>query len=231
MDTIMEIANRHGIPVIEDCAQSHFSEYKGKRAGTFGIAGSFSFYPGKNLGAYGDAGCIITNNDALAEKCRMYAKSGALKKPFHQFEGINSRLDGLQAAILSTKLPYILSWTDKRIENANLYDKYLADIDGITLPLRRPESKHTFHLYVIRYEQRDRLASFLNSKGIETAVHYPIALPNLPAYEYLGHIPEDFPIASNYQNRILSLPMYPELTEEMINYIAEMIRLFFNIKE
>jgi dTDP-4-amino-4,6-dideoxygalactose transaminase len=226
MDKIMEIAIRHGIPVIEDCAQSHFSEYKGRRAGTFGIAGSFSFYPGKNLGAYGDAGCIITNDDSLAEKCRMFARSGALKKPFHQIEGINSRLDGLQAAILSTKLPHILSWTEKRIINANLYDRYLSNLDGINIPLRRPDTKHTFHLYVIRLQQRDALATFLNSKGIETAIHYPIALPNLPAYTYLEHKPSDFPTASKYQNQILSLPMYPELTEEMIQYIAEMIKEF-----
>ena len=150
IDIIKSICNKHNIFLIEDCAQSHFSEYKNKKAGLTGIAGSFSFYPGKNLGAYGDAGCIITNDDALAEKCIMYARHGALKKHQHQIEGINSRLDGIQAAILSAKLPYILEWTTKRINNAMLYHKYLSGISEIVLPVVRPESKHTYHLFVIR---------------------------------------------------------------------------------
>ncbi len=130
IEVIKNICDRHKISLIEDCAQSHFSEFKGKRAGFFGHAGSISFYPGKNLGAYGDAGCIITNDDALAEKCRMYAHHGALKKHQHQIEGINSRLDGLQAAILSAKLPHLASWTEKRIQNAALYNKWLTGIPG-----------------------------------------------------------------------------------------------------
>jgi dTDP-4-amino-4,6-dideoxygalactose transaminase len=131
LGAIKDICDRHGLYLIEDCAQSHFSEYKGKRAGLTGIAGSFSFYPGKNLGAYGDAGCIMTDDGQLAERCRMFANHGALKKPFHMMEGINSRLDGLQAAVLSAKLPYILTWTEKRIANAALYNKYLAGISQI----------------------------------------------------------------------------------------------------
>ncbi len=227
IDTIMAIANRHNLYVIEDCAQSHFSEYKGRRAGTIGIAGSFSFYPGKNLGAYGDAGCIITNDDELAVKVKMFARHGALKKHQHQIEGINSRLDGLQAAILDAKLPHILHWTDLRIKNAALYDKHLADIEDIILPKVRPESKHTFHLYVIRTEKRNQLAEFLKEQGIETAVHYPVALPNMKAYEYLGHSPADFPIASEYQDKILSLPLFPELSEAQIIYAAGKIKEFF----
>jgi dTDP-4-amino-4,6-dideoxygalactose transaminase len=227
MAKIMDISAKHNIPIIEDCAQSHFSEFKGKRVGTFGVAGSFSFYPGKNLGAYGDAGCIITNDDELAAKCKMYARHGALKKHQHVLEGINSRMDGIQAAILSVKLPYILNWTDLRIKAADLYDTYLSDISGIMTPVRRNETKHTFHLYVIRTNKRDALAEFLKSKGIETTIHYPTALPNLPAYAYLGHEPTDFPIASAYQDQILSLPIYPEISEEMIAYVAESIREFF----
>src|SRR5882724_5207572 len=150
IDTIGSICKLHNIHLIEDCAQAHFSEYKGVRAGLTGIAASFSFFPGKNLGAYGDAGCMITNDDALAEKCRMFANHGALKKHHHQMEGINSRLDGLQAAILSAKLPYILEWTEKRNKNASLYNQHLSDIKEIILPKTRPESKHSFHLYVIR---------------------------------------------------------------------------------
>ncbi|MFA6127042.1 MAG: DegT/DnrJ/EryC1/StrS family aminotransferase [Bacteroidales bacterium] len=227
IDKIQEISNRHGLFVIEDCAQSHFSELKGERAGTFGIAGSFSFYPGKNLGAYGDAGCIITNDDDLAKKCKMYARHGALKKHQHKIEGINSRMDGIQAAVLSAKLPYILEWSEKRIEKADLYDNYLNSIETVITPKRRPEALHTFHLYVIRCKSRDDLAKHLKSKGIETAIHYPTALPNLEAYSYLGHSPSDFPVASSYQSQILSLPIYPELTEEMIVYIADSIKDFY----
>ncbi len=230
IEAIVEIAKRHHLYVIEDCAQSHFSEFKGRRAGTIGDAGSFSFYPGKNLGAYGDAGCIITNNDELALKVKMYARHGALKKHQHQIEGINSRMDGLQAAILDAKLPHILKWTDLRIKNAGLYDKHLAGIEDIILPKVRPDTKHTFHLYVIRTGRRNQLAEFLKENGIETAVHYPVALPNMKAYEYLGHSPADFPIASQFQDEILSLPLFPELTEQQIIYVAGKIREFFAIE-
>lgn len=228
MDTIMEIANKHGIPVMEDCAQSHFSEFKGQRAGVIGLAGSFSFYPGKNLGAYGDAGCIITNDDDLALKCKMYARHGALKKHMHEIEGINSRLDGIQAAVLSVKLPYIINWTEQRIANAEKYRKVLEGIDQIVLPALRSETKHSYHLFVIRAERRDELAKFLKENGVGTAIHYPTALPNLKAYEYLNYSKDDFPIATSYENKILSLPMFPDLSEEMINTVAEKIRLFYS---
>jgi dTDP-4-amino-4,6-dideoxygalactose transaminase len=227
MREIKSICDKRGIPMIEDCAQSHFSEFQGTRAGLFGIAASFSFYPGKNLGAYGDAGCIMTNDDALAEKCLMYARHGALKKHHHQIEGINSRLDGLQAAILSAKLPYILDWTEKRITNAHLYDQYLKDISAITLPAVRTHTKHTFHLYVIQAPNREALIKHLTAQGIETAVHYPVALPNLKAYAYLGHSPNDFPVATRLQSQILSLPMYAEMTEEMIRYVAASVTGFY----
>jgi dTDP-4-amino-4,6-dideoxygalactose transaminase len=228
MDEVMRIADKYHLPVIEDCAQSHFSEFKNKRVGTFGIAASFSFYPGKNLGAYGDAGAIITNNTELAEKCKMYARHGALKKHQHQIEGINSRLDGLQAAILSAKLPHILNWTAARIRCADVYDQLLSQIPSIVTPKRRENSRHTFHLYVIRAENRDGLAQHLKECNIETAIHYPTALPNLPAYEYLGHLFDSFPVASAYQNQILSLPIYPELSREQINYVVESIRIFYS---
>jgi dTDP-4-amino-4,6-dideoxygalactose transaminase len=228
IEVLKKICDKYGIPLIEDCAQSHFSEYRGQRAGLTGIAGSFSFYPGKNLGAYGDAGCIITNDATLAEKCRMYASHGALKKHHHQIEGINSRLDGLQAAILSAKLPYILEWTEQRISKAALYDRYLQDIRQIVLPKVRPDSKHTYHLYVIRAERRNELMEYLKQHGIETAIHYPTPLPSLPAYKYLGHTPADFPVATRLQGEILSLPIYPEVTEEAIRYVGETIRQFYN---
>jgi dTDP-4-amino-4,6-dideoxygalactose transaminase len=212
LDKIESICKKHKIHLIEDCAQSHFSEFNGRRAGTVGIAGSFSFYPGKDLGAYGDAGCIITNDDEMAARFRMYANHGALIKHQHEMEGINSRMDGLQAAILTAKLPYILQWTEQRIKNAALYDKYLAGIEGISIPKVRPNTKHTYHLYVLKAQRRDELMAFLKERGIETAIHYPTALPNLPAYAHLG---------------ILSLPMYPELAEDQIIYIADSIRSFY----
>jgi len=228
MDLIIDLAKQHGLFVIEDCAQSHFSEFNGHRAGTMGIAGSFSFYPGKNLGAYGDAGCIITNDDELAEKCRIYSRHGAKVKHKHVIEGINSRLDGMQAAILSVKLDYIREWTEKRIAHAFQYNQMLSGIKAIVTPVIRPESKHTFHLYVIRVENRNELIAFLNESGIETAIHYPKALHNLPAYQYLGYMPDDFKIANAYQEQILSLPMYPELKNEELEYVVECIKLFYN---
>ena len=227
IEAVHTICKKHNLYLIEDCAQSHLSEYNGVKAGVTGIAGSFSFYPGKNLGAYGDAGCIITNDDALAEKCKMFARHGALKKHQHQIEGINSRLDGLQAAILSAKLPHLTKWTDQRIANAAYYTKILADISEIELPQIRPNSKHSFHLYVIRSKQREGLSNFLKEKGIETAVHYPVPLPFMDAYKYLNCSAEDFPVVDAFKDEILSLPMYPELTQEQMNYVAASIKLFF----
>lgn len=229
LDKIEAICKRNGIYLIEDCAQSHFSEYNGRRVGTVGIAASFSFYPGKNLGAYGDAGCIVSNNDEMAQKFRMYANHGALIKHKHEIEGINSRLDGLQAAILTAKLPFILEWTEQRIRNARLYQNHLENITGIITPKVRPDSKHTYHLYVIRAKKRDELMSYLKEKGIETAIHYPTALPNLPAYSYLNSKPSDFPVSTQLQNEILSLPMYPELDEDKIKYIAGAIETFYEV--
>lgn len=225
---IKEIAERHNLFLIEDCAQSHFTQFEGQYAGTFGIASTFSFYPGKNLGAYGDAGCILTNNEDLANKCRMYANHGALKKHQHQIEGINSRLDALQAAILSAKLPHLLSWNEKRIANAAIYTELLQGIKNIELPVVRNNTKHTFHLYVIRAERRNELQEYLKEAGIETSIHYPTALPNLPCYAYLGHKPGDFEVASSYQDKIISLPMYPELNREKIEYICQTIKRFYH---
>lgn len=228
METIMMIANKYNIPVIEDCAQSHFSEFNGKRAGLFGIAASFSFYPGKNLGAYGDAGCIITNDDQLARKFKMFARHGAIIKHQHEMEGINSRLDGMQAAILSAKLPYILKWTEQRIHIAKLYDQYLSGIDEIVCPKVRPNSKHTFHLYVLQVEKREELAAYLKENGIETAIHYPSILPALKCYEYLGLDLNSYKICEAMQPKILSLPIYPELTEDMVKYVSNKIKEFYS---
>ena len=226
MDKILELANKYSLKVIEDCAQSHFSEFEGKRAGTMADASSFSFYPGKNLGAYGDAGCILTNDDELAEKCRMYASHGALVKHQHKIEGINSRLDGLQAAILSAKLPHIIDWTAKRRAVAGVYDRLFSGLDFVDRPAVRPNSAHSYHLYVIRVARRNELMEYLKQEGIETAIHYPTALPNLECYQYLN-LEETFPISSANEKSILSLPIYPELSEEAITYVVDKITAFF----
>jgi len=231
IETIRKICDRRKIYLIEDCAQSHFSEFKNKRAGLFGHAGSFSFYPGKNLGAYGDAGCIITNDDALAEKCRMYSHHGALKKHQHQMEGINSRLDGLQAAILSAKLPHLAGWTESRIRCAALYNKWLDGIPEIILPRQRPDTKHTWHLYVIRCKKRKQLTEFLSALGIETTIHYPVILPNLNVYQYLGYTAADFPVANSMQEEILSLPLFPEMKESQIQFVSDSIKTFYKKNE
>ena len=224
---VMEIADRYGLPVVEDCAQAHLAQFEGKTVGTHGIAGTFSFYPGKNLGAYGDAGAIVTDDDALAEKCRMYANHGALIKHQHQIEGINSRLDGLQAAILSAKVPHLKKWTEARREIAKLYDARLCDIDEVQNPLRRPEANHVFHLYVIRAQDRDGLEKHLVNRGIGCAIHYPTPLPLLPAYDRLGHSTDDFPEAWKASREILSLPIFPELTESGVDRICQAILEFY----
>jgi dTDP-4-amino-4,6-dideoxygalactose transaminase len=228
IELVKNICDKNNIVIVEDCAQSHFSEQNGKRSGTIGIAGSFSFYPGKNLGAYGDAGCIITNDDTLAEKCKMYANHGALVKHQHKIEGINSRLDGLQAAILNAKLPYILQWTEQRISNAAKYDEALKNISQVVTPKVRENTKHTFHLYVVQVEQREALMAHLKEKGIETVIHYPSPLPSLPCYAYLNTKEEDYKVSSTLQHKILSLPLYPELKEEQITYIADCIKEFYS---
>jgi dTDP-4-amino-4,6-dideoxygalactose transaminase len=223
-----EICKKHNLYMVEDCAQSHFSELDGIRAGLRGVASSFSFFPGKNLGAYGDAGCILTNNDEFADKFRMYANHGALIKHQHKIEGINSRLDGLQAAILSVKLRYIIEWTQKRIAVADLYSELLANVNNVCLPLRRANSKHSYHLYVIKAESRDELRAFLQDNGIACEIHYPTPLPFLAAYEYLNCIPDDYLTVLENQSKILSLPIYPEITKEQITYIVNKIKEFYN---
>ncbi len=225
MDAIMAIARKHKLWVIEDCAQAHLSRYKGRLTGTFGHAATFSFYPGKNLGAYGDAGCLVTNDDQLADWCATYARHGG--KGEHVMEGINSRLDGLQAAILNVKLPHLAAWTEARRAVAAQYDQRLKGVGDLRLPGIGPDRDHVYHLYVIRTERRDALKKHLGDAGIATVLNYPKALPFYPAYAYLGHKPQDFPVAYAHQSRILSLPIYPELSDEMLGYVTEAIKGFF----
>lgn len=225
MDPILQIAREHGLWVIEDCAQAHMAEYKGRMVGTMGNAATFSFYPGKNLGAMGDAGCIVTNNHDLAEWCTLYARHGG--KGSHSIEGINSRLDGIQAAILSVKLPYLNAWTESRRKIAKIYDDKLGLISGVEVPKELEDRRHAYHLYVIRCRKRDELQLHLKNFGIATVLSYPKALPFYQAYSYLKHIPSDFPNAFQSQGEILSIPIYPELGEDQINYVVDKIKSFY----
>ncbi len=228
MDTILQIARKHHIKVIEDAAQAHGAKYKNKMVGTLGDAACFSFYPGKNLGAYGDAGAMVTNDDELAKKMRMWANHGRVEKYNHEFEGYNSRLDGLQAAILSAKLPFLNKWIEKRRAVADQYTHALQELTDLVLPKEFEDYYSVYHLYVIKTKYRDKLQAFLKEKGISTGVHYPIGLPFLKAYVYLNHSIDDFPVTAKNQKLLLSLPIFPEITEEQILYVTENIKLFFH---
>ncbi len=225
MKAIMAIAKKHKLWVIEDCAQAHLARFNEKLVGTFGDAATFSCYPGKNFGAYGDAGCLVTNDDNLAEWTATYARHGG--KGEHVMEGINSRLDGLQAAVLNVKLPYLEEWTGARRRVAARYDELLSGVGDVTTPFVAAGNEHVYHLYVIRTGKRDALKKALGDAEIGTSLNYPKALPFYPAYSYLGHVPEDFPVAHSHQSQILSLPIYPEITDEMIEFVASEIKCFF----
>lgn len=220
MDAITAIAKRHNLFVIEDCAQAHGTEYKGKKVGTFGNVGTFSFFPGKNLGAYGDAGGVVTNDKDVAEKCRLIANHGQAKKNEHLCEGRNSRMDGLQAAILSVKLPYLPHWIEARRAVAAVYGHLLTE-GTVGLPTEPAYAKHAYHLYVIEVDNRDAIKKKLQEAGIECGVHYPTALPFLTPYLKFNHRESEFPNAVAAAAKILSLPLYPELTAEDTQFIVE----------
>ena len=228
MDAIMAIAKKHNLWVIEDCAQAHMAKYKGQLVGTFGKVATFSFYPGKNLGAYGDAGCAVTNDNRLADWMTTFARHGG--KGDHAMEGINSRMDGLQAAILNVKLPHLSAWTEARRRVAVRYDHLFKSVGDVVTPKVGAGRDHVYHLYVVRTEKRDVLRKHLTNAGIATVLNYPKALPFYPAYAYLGHVPEDFPAAYANQSRILSIPIYPEMTDEMIEYVAAQITTALNYR-
>jgi dTDP-4-amino-4,6-dideoxygalactose transaminase len=227
MDAIMSIAKKHKLWVLEDCAQAHLARYKGQLVGTFGDVASFSFYPGKNLGAMGDAGAVVTNDQALAEKMAMFARHGGLKKGDHKIEGINSRLDGIQAAILSVKLPHLYKWTAQRQERALRYSDKLSSVSSIKIPTIAEGREHAWHLYVVKSSERDALADCLSRGGVQTVINYPVALPFLPAYVRLNHQPADFPNAFKNQSEILSLPIYPELSDMQIDKVTGLISEYF----
>jgi dTDP-4-amino-4,6-dideoxygalactose transaminase len=230
MDPVLELAKKYNLFVVEDAAQAHGAIYKDKKIGSIGDMACFSFYPGKNLGAYGDAGAIVTNNVELALKARMLANHGRVEKYNHEVEGFNSRLDGLQAAILLVKLRHLQDWIERRRERAYLYNELLKDSKLIT-PLEAECVKAVYHLYVVRVksEFRQKLQEHLKAKGISTGIHYPIALPNLKAYAYLRNSPKEFHEATRASQEILSLPIYPELIDDQIRFITTNIIKFSSL--
>lgn len=225
MDKIMEVAKKHNLQVIEDCAQAHGSIYKGKITPVSGL-GCFSFFPSKSLGAMGDAGAIVCDDEELAKKMKMFVNHGRKDKYFHEMEGFNHRLDGLQAAILNVKLKYLNKWIDKKREIAKIYDEGLFKI--VKTPQGSEKVKHSYYVYVIRSKNRDKLMAHLKENEIETVVHYPVPLHLQPALFYLGYKEGDFPVAENQAKEILSIPMFPELTEENQDRIIKAIESFVN---
>lgn len=220
MEAIMAIAKKHNLKVVEDCAQSHMATINGKATGTFGDAGTFSFYPGKNLGAYGDAGAIITQNEDLYTNLRMQVNHGRTKKYEHDFLAGNFRMDGLQAAVLSVKLKYLNDWTNKRIGFAKRYDELLK-ASGIKTIKVRPGAKCVYHIYLVEVSNRDEVMKHFNEMGIQCGVHYPIPLHMQPALSFLGHKKGDFPVTEKCAERILSLPMYAEFSNEMQDVVVK----------
>ncbi len=227
MSGLLGIAKRHNLKLVEDCAQAHGAEYRGRRVGALGDIGTFSFYPGKNLGAYGDAGAILTNNAELAMKCRMIANHGRVEKYNHIIEGRNSRLDGLQAAILNVKLTHLDGWIERRNAIAKRYMLGFNDIGGLTLPTVRGGARHAFHLFVVRLAERNSLKTHLDQSGIESGIHYPIALPKLAAYSYLNQARE--PMRANAMDaEVLSLPMGEHLTNAEVDTVIDAVKAFFS---
>jgi dTDP-4-amino-4,6-dideoxygalactose transaminase len=226
MDAIMAIAARYKLWVVEDCAQAHLARYNGRQIGTFGNAGTYSFYPGKNLGAMGDAGAVVTNDSELAQRITVLARHGGLVKHQHSIEGVNSRLDGMQAAILSAKLPHLPGWTKARQDAAKIYDSGLNQIEDVTVPAIAADRSHVYHLYTIQHPRRDALAAHLTAHGVQTAIHYPSALPFLAAYSRLKYRHNQFPNAHRDQSRILSLPMFAEITREQQYEVIDLVRKF-----
>lgn len=225
MDPIMALAEKHNLVVIEDASQAHGARYKGRRVGSIGHAAGFSLYPGKNLGAYGDAGIAVTDDPEIAEKLRMLRNLGMKVKYHHEIKGFNHRLDTMQAAVLCVKLPHLDDWNASRRRAAAEYDRVLAD-----LPLTRPFvpewAEPVHHLYVVRVADRDGLQKHLAEQGIASGMHYPIPIHELGAYEEMPYETGDFPITEQYAGEILSLPIFPELTNEQIGLVAEAIKSY-----
>jgi dTDP-4-amino-4,6-dideoxygalactose transaminase len=226
LDPLFEIARRHNLWLIEDAAQAHGAEYQGRRCGSIGHLGCFSFYPGKNLGAYGDAGAVTGNDEELLSRVRKLRDHGRSSKYEHDEVGFAERLDALQAAVLAAKLPHLEEWTEARRRHAQMYDELLKDSPVVT-PAEAHGSRHVYHLYVVRTPQRNDLIAHLKSRGISAGIHYPVPLHRQPAYQNSGYAQTALPETERASQEVLSLPMYPELTDKEIHYVVENIREFF----
>ena len=222
MDRIMNIAQRHGLKVIEDAAQAHGARWRDNRVGSLGDIACFSFYPGKNLGAYGDGGAVVSNDERLIERIRMLANHGRLDKYVHETEGVNSRLDGLNAAILRVKLRHLDEWNAARRCHARRYTELLR-ASGVVLPFVSSETEAVWHLFVVRVQDRDAVLNQLQKQGIAAGVHYPVPLHRQAAYKYLNLPEGSLPVTERVASRVLSLPMYPELTEGQIEFVARAV--------
>ena len=227
MDPLISIAAKHNLILLEDAAQAHLAEYKGKKIGGLGTSTSFSFYPGKNLGAFGEGGAVTTNDDDIALKIKMYRDHGSVKKYYHETFGHNYRMEGIQGAVLKVKLKYLNEWTDKRRAVAKKYYEQLKNLKEILLPKEMSYAKHVYHLFIIQTSRRDELQKFLNENNVATGLHYPIPLHLQKCFEHLGYKKGDFPVTDNLADNCLSLPMFPELTDEQILYTTDIIKDFF----
>jgi len=223
MRSILDIAKENGLFVIEDACQAHGAEFEGKKVGTFGNIGCFSFYPAKNLGAYGDGGAVITDNENLYKEMLSMRSHGEVEKNRHEIIGSTNRLDNLQAGILRVKLKYLNGWNGKRRENASIYRKYLSGLK-LVVPEELEGRKHVYHLFVIRVKNRDKVREELFDRGISTGIHYPTPIHLQKAYDFLGYKEGDFPVSEKVADEILSLPMFPELSEEQIKYVCNSLK-------
>jgi dTDP-4-amino-4,6-dideoxygalactose transaminase len=226
MEPMMALAEKHGLKLVEDSAQAHGAERDGIRAGAYGVAAGFSFYPGKNLGAYGDGGAVTTDDPQLEDRVRRIANHGRAAKYTHDMEGVNSRLDGIQAAVLGTKLRHFEEATEERRVAGQRYQDLLSTVKGVKRPTIINRQGHVFHLYVIEVDAREGLGDFLRERNIHSGVHYPIPLHLQPAYSHLEKGEGSFPVSEKMASRILSLPLFPEITEEQQVRVTNGVRDF-----
>lgn len=236
MDSILEIANRYGLMVIEDACQAHGALYyskiedKWKKAGSMGLAAGFSFYPGKNLGACGEGGAVTTNDEKIVQKVMMLRDHGQARKYYHDFEGYNGRLDAIQTGILRVKLKHLSDWNEKRRQKAYRYNEMFAQIDSLILPYEPSRTKGVYHLYIVRVQKREELQKYLSERGVATGLHYPIPLHLQKAYGGLGHIEGSFPVTEKVGKEILSLPMFPQITEDQQDEVVNRIKEFISAR-
>lgn len=224
MDPILEFANRKGLPVVEDACQAHGAEYKGRPVGTLGVAGCFSFYPGKNLGAIGEAGAVTTRDTELANRIKVLREHGQAKKYFHSHIGWNARMDGIQAAALRVKLRHLARWNELRRQHAAQYHQLLASLSQVVLPQEASYARHVFHIYPIRVARRDDLLAELGRRGVGCGIHYPVPVHLQDAYRHLGLAKGTLPVAEKCAEEFLSLPMFPELTAQQVEFVADNLR-------